>query len=74
MSDDTRENFDSVLDVPIWGASAIGKILNISPRQTYHLLERSPPLIDADRVGGRWCSTRRRLLRPFTKARVEDAK
>ena len=50
---------DGGLDEPIWGASAIGKVINRSPRQTIHLLQTSQ--IPAARVGRWWVSTRRRL-------------
>jgi hypothetical protein len=60
--DNISDSFDEVFDTPVWGADAIGAAINRSRRQTFHLLENE--LIDADKIGGRWCSTRRRLLRP----------
>ena len=48
------------LDIPVWGASAIGRVIGRSERQAYHLLERK--LIDATKVGALWVSTPRRLL------------
>jgi hypothetical protein len=74
MQDDSENNFDRALDVPVWGAAAIGRVLNQSRRQAYHLLERR--LVDADRIGGRWRSTPRRLLQPGdrTRSRVEESK
>lgn len=72
MQDDTPITFDPVLDTPVWGAEAIGKVISRSERQTFYLAEQG--LIDADKVGGRWCSTPRRLLRPQrTKREAADA-
>lgn len=57
------------LDAPVWGAEAISEVIRRSKRQTFYLLEHG--LIDADRIGHRWCSTPRRLLRPKTVAAAE---
>lgn len=55
-------NVDNITDdTPVWGASEIGKLLNRSRRQIYHLLETG--VIDARKIGGTWVSTRARLLR-----------
>jgi hypothetical protein len=54
---------DHDLDRPIWGADAIARAINRAPRATYHLLENGH--LDADRVGGRWVSTPRRLREQF---------
>ena len=51
------------LDRPIWGAEAIAREINRAPRAVYHLLENG--YLDADRVGGRWVSTPRRLRKQF---------
>jgi hypothetical protein len=51
------------LDRPLWGAEAIAREINRAPRATYHLLENG--YLDADRVGGRWVSTPRRLREQF---------
>jgi hypothetical protein len=51
------------LDRPIWGAEAIAREINRAPRAVYHLLENGH--LDADRVGGRWVSTPRRLREQF---------
>jgi hypothetical protein len=58
----SSDKFDQAWDTPIWGAVGIGKVINRTKRQTYHLLEQR--LIDADKVGAQYCSTRRRLLTP----------
>jgi hypothetical protein len=48
------------LDRPVWGAEAIGRSINRTEGQAFHLLNHG--LVDADKVGGRWVSTPRRLL------------
>jgi hypothetical protein len=60
---------DSDLDVPVWGAPAIARILNLLDargqpdlRRCYYVLEQR--YVDATKIGAIWCSTRRRLLRP----------
>jgi hypothetical protein len=57
------------LDVPVWGAPDIARVLNLMDehgepdlRRCYYLLEQRH--VDASKVGASWCSTRRRLLRP----------
>ena len=47
-------------DEPIWGASCIAPIIKRTERATFHLLESGQ--LDAVKVGGRWVTTRRRLL------------
>ena len=54
---------DDELDRPLWGAEAIAREIKREPRATYHLLENGR--LDADRVGGRWVSTPRRLRAQF---------
>jgi len=54
-------------DAPVWGATAIGRVVNRSPRQTYHLLETGR--LPATKFGSTWASTRRRLLATFEGAR-----
>jgi len=51
---------DEYLDTPVWGASGIGKVINKKPRPTFHLLETKQ--LPAEKVGGSWVSTPRRLL------------
>lgn len=48
------------LDTPIWGARAIGAVLNLTERQAWHQLEKRK--LDAKKVGKTWVSTPRRLL------------
>jgi hypothetical protein len=53
----------SELDSPLWGAETIATEINRTIRQTFHLLESG--VLPADKVGGRWVSTPRRLRRLF---------
>ena len=48
-------------DRPIWGAAAIGREINLDARQAYYILEAGHLDGVADKVGGRWVSTPRRL-------------
>ena len=52
---------DDGMDHPVWGARAMAPIVNRNERQTFHMLEAG--LLDATKVGKRWTSTPRRLLR-----------
>ena len=54
------------LDSFVWGVAQIAAIINRSKRETYYLAERG--LIDCDKIGNRWRSTPRRLLRPQPRA------
>ena len=51
---------DKDLDTPVWGAAAFGAVINRSERQVRHLLRRH--WLDADKLGGLYWSTPRRLL------------
>jgi hypothetical protein len=60
---------DTDLDLPVWGAPAIARILNLLDehgepdlRRCYYLLEQGH--VSASKIGAAWCSTRRRLLQP----------
>jgi hypothetical protein len=60
------------LDRTVWGAKAIAAVINRNKRQTFYLLEQGH--LVADKVGGTWCSSVRRLLfggRKQTEAEVE---
>lgn len=50
-------------DQPVWGCEAIAAVLNMTPKRAEHLLRAG--LIDADKFGGRWVSTPRRLQNQF---------
>ena len=43
----------------IWGAAAIGAVINKSKRATYWMLENG--FLPAKKVGGQYCSTRKKL-------------
>ena len=53
------------LDRLVWGAKDIATVIGRSTRQTNYLLERG--YISADKVGGMWRSSVRRLL--FSKVK-----
>jgi len=48
----------------VWGAAAIGGIINRNPRQTHHLLS-SGLIKSARRIGGRWVANAAALRREF---------
>lgn len=62
--------FDPHWDAPVWGADGIAAELNINRRRVYHLLHND--LIDADKVGATWVSTRRRLLSKIVRPNSKD--
>jgi hypothetical protein len=62
---------EAELDRPLWGARAIAREINRAQRATYHLLENGH--LDADRVGGRWVSTPRRLREQFRGSNAKFA-
>jgi hypothetical protein len=48
------------LDALIWECKAIAKVVGLSARQTFYLLQRG--YLPATKVGQKWVTTRRRLL------------
>jgi hypothetical protein len=50
-------------DVPIFGARAIGEVLNLTEREAFWLLERKH--IPAVKLGRKWATTRRQLRALF---------
>ena len=57
---------------PVWGAGAIGKVIQRTKRQTFYLLEQGA--IPARKIGGTWCAEENELrdfitgnLKPDTK-------
>jgi hypothetical protein len=44
----------------LWGAPSIARVINKSIRATYYLLENK--IIPANKAGGQWVASRRRLL------------
>jgi hypothetical protein len=59
MATDLKDIVD-VLDRPVWGAEAIGRVINRSTSETFHLLNKKR--VDASKIGKIWTSTPRRLL------------
>lgn len=58
INTDRREDIELV-----WGATEIGRVINRSPRSTYHMLERGD--LPAKKVGGKWVAERGQLHRLF---------
>lgn len=52
---------DDPLDRPIYGAKDIARVAGLTLPQAYHALESG--YLDADKFGGKWISTPRRLRR-----------
>jgi len=50
-------------DRPVWGVKAISALINRTPRQTYHLLEKG--LLPAKKVGDQWTAIPSRLRHAF---------
>ncbi len=48
------------IDRPVWGAEAIGQIINRPEKAAFEMLERG--VLPAKKVKGRWVSTPRKLL------------
>jgi hypothetical protein len=48
------------LDRPVWGAKAIGKVINKSEKAAFYLLTKG--YLPAEKVGESWVSTPRKLL------------
>jgi hypothetical protein len=55
-----KETAKADVDTPVWGAAAIGKIINRSPRQANYLLETGR--LPAKKIGDQWVGGARRLL------------
>jgi hypothetical protein len=51
-------------DRPVWGAAAIGRLINKNKRQTHHLLSRGL-IKSARRVGHQWTAIPSALRREF---------
>ena len=60
----TIENADPDI---IWGARAIGRVLNLTERKAFHRLE-SGQIAGARKVGSTWTGSIRALKRPFEAA------
>ena len=55
---------DAESDRPVWGAAAIGRLINKNQRQTHHLLARGL-IRSARRVGHQWTEIPSALRREF---------
>ena len=64
-------SYDPELDAPVWGAKEIAAVIKRTERATYHLLEQGH--LDADKIGGSWRSSRRRLNQPKPQTRENVA-
>jgi hypothetical protein len=53
----------------LWGAQAIADFIGRDVRDVYYLLQRG--LLDADKCGDLWVSTRTRLHRQFNEGRAK---
>jgi hypothetical protein len=62
VTTNTENTQDLVL---VWGVSAIGDVIQRSPRATLHMLKNS--VLPAKKVGGRWVAERGELIRFFRK-------
>ena len=51
----------------VWGAAAIGAVIGLTERQTFHKLRELP----VQKIGGRYCASRARLLEFCSGGRVE---
>jgi hypothetical protein len=56
-----QEGLLDPLDRPVWGAEAIGAVVGKTEAEAFHLL--GTKVLDADKAGGRWVSTPRRVLK-----------
>ncbi len=61
---------DLSLDAPIWGAANIAAEIRKPIAQTFYLLSKG--LVDADKIGRQWVSTRRRLRDQFAGAKTAN--
>ena len=59
------------LDRPIYGVDAISRALDLSKRQTFYCLEMG--LIPGSKMGRRWFTTRRRILKFLNGEKPEIA-
>jgi hypothetical protein len=73
-----REQNTSDLDAVIWGAVQIGReagVLkddgSVDVRRTFYLLQRG--LLDADKFGQRYATTKRRIRNQFAGAKTNAA-
>lgn len=65
------EDYSTIKDSPVWGAENIAKIVGLSTRATFHLLEGGR--LPARKVGGRWVALPSTLRHYLAGERVEAA-
>jgi hypothetical protein len=53
------------LDIPVWGAAAMGQVIGRTERQVFHMLEAGH--LPARKVGRKWVCSRARLLAYLTE-------
>ena len=53
-------DYNPDIDRLVWGAKQIAAVINRNERQTFYLLENG--FLNAEKKGGIWCSSVRRLL------------
>lgn len=58
-------------DQIVWGAEAIGKVIERTPRQVYYLADRK--MIPVTKIGDVLVSTRQKLLDDIAKRIAESA-
>jgi hypothetical protein len=59
------EESTDTLDI-LWGAAAIARFINRTPRQVHHMLKKqTKEIIAARKVGGRWCADKEGLRQQF---------
>jgi hypothetical protein len=69
MLDDKKE----LDEKPVWGAKAIGEVINRTPRQAFYMLEGGT-LKSAKKTGGRWSGLPSKLRAEcFAEVDREDA-
>jgi len=60
-----EESTGDALDI-LWGAAAIARFINRTPRQVHHMLNKqNKEITAAKKVGGRWCADKGGLRQQF---------
>jgi hypothetical protein len=59
------------LDLPVWGAQAIGEVVNLPASKAYWALEQG--YLPGRKVGKKWVSTKRQLRAAVTGREPEVA-
>lgn len=66
--DGSMNHEDQQSDI-VWGAEAIGKVINQPLPSTFHLLSRGK--LPAKRVGRRWVASRKKLIEFLVSGEVQ---